>query len=45
VPALLVLYRTAIIWEAGGVGCPVKGEGNYMKNGLSSELFFDKLRA
>jgi hypothetical protein len=43
VPALLILYSTAIIWEDVGGGCPLKGVGYYMKNCFVSELFFDKL--
>jgi hypothetical protein len=37
------MYSTAITWEEGGRGCPVKRVGDYMKNDLGSELFFDKL--
>jgi hypothetical protein len=40
VPALLILYSTAIIWVEGGGGCPAKGVADYMKNGFGSDLFF-----
>ncbi len=38
-PALLILYSTAISGGRVNGDCPEKGVGYYMKNGFSSELF------
>ncbi len=43
--ALLILFNTAIIRGDGGGDCPLKGVGDYMKNGFGSELFLHKLGA
>jgi hypothetical protein len=39
VPALLILYSTAMSEERVEGDCPGKGVGSYMKYGFSSELF------
>ncbi len=39
VPALLILYSTAIIWGEGGGGCPLRGGGDYIKMFLVLSYF------